>query len=324
MSSLVIKNIIIYLILIGVAIWILKLYNIIGAGKGKKVVRKDKKKTNDDLKKRDRTLRFLNQMSGLSAMIGGDMSKYEEGEMRYHIERNNCFVKSVSRYVKPTEVDGICKLIGIALCGLGLALIVTCLGVHTVPVIIGIALMVLGFMGKKIFMGWTGANINMYDEELERDFPDLYLLLHSRLKKGTKARLAPTLEEYSNSLIDMYGSTAETMAIKKFVDDLRNYINIYADDVIAIRRIREKYRSSMIVNFVNLAIQSLSGVDNKEKLAAFEQELTTRKKELMIERVDKSIHKGDIATKLVYVILFEFVILSFASKMNFSAFGSIF
>lgn len=324
MSNLVIKNIIIAIILIGVCLWILRLYNIIGAGKGKKVVNEDKKQRSKDLKKRDRVLKFLNQMSGLSAMTSGQMSRYEEREMRYHIERNNCYIKSISRYIKPTEVNGICKLISIALCGLGAVLILTMIGQHLIPVIIGILFVVAGLFTKKIFMGWTGQNIAMYDEELEEDFPDLYLLLHSRLNKGTKARLAPTLEEYSRSLTDMYGDFAEKMPIKKFTDDLRNYINVYADDSVAIRKIREKYRSSMVVNFVNLASQSLSGVDNREKLAAFEQELNAIKKAKVQKKVDKAIEHGEFASKLVYVILFEFVILSIVSKLDLSSFSGIF
>mgnify|MGYP003298363222 CR=1 FL=1 len=49
------------------------------------------------------------------------------------------------------------------------------------------------------------AKIMEEDSEIEKDFPDLYMLLYSRLVRGTQVRLAPTLDEYIKSLEVIYG-----------------------------------------------------------------------------------------------------------------------
>ena len=108
--------------------------------------------------------------------------------------------------------------------------------------------------------------------------------------------------------------------------DLRNNIEIYGDDSMAVRQLREKYRGAMVVNFCNLAVQALSGVDNKDKLTAFKSELSQRQLEAMKLEAQKRIEKGQRVIMLVFIILAEFVVLSWMAKLggSFGMIGSVF
>jgi hypothetical protein len=46
-------------------------------------------------------------------------------------------------------------------------------------------------------------------------------------------------------------------------------------------KLREKYHSPVIVNFCNVATQSLQGIDNLDSLLTLKMELTRRKAQLM-------------------------------------------
>ena len=155
------------------------------------------------------------------------------------------------------------------------------------------------------------------DTEIEEDFPDLYMLLYSRLIRGTSMRLAPTLDEYLNSIDAIYGDKSHK-AMRNFVLDLRKNIEIYGDDSIAIHKMRETYKSAMLVNFFNLAVQSLRGVDNKDKLLAFKMELSQKKLEQMTARANALVAKGQKAVMLIFIILGQFIVLSWVAKAGVS------
>ena len=155
------------------------------------------------------------------------------------------------------------------------------------------------------------------DTEIEEDFPDLYMLLYSRLIRGTSMRLAPTLDEYLNSIDAIYGEKSH-QAMRNFVMDLRKNIEIYGDDSMAIHKMRDVYRSAMLVNFFNLAVQSLRGVDNKDKLLAFKMELSQKKLDLMTKKAEAMVAKGQKAVMLIFIILGQFIVLSWVAKAGLS------
>ena len=133
--------------------------------------------------------------------------------------------------------------------------------------------------------------------------------------RGTEVRLGPTLQTYLQTL-EAIDTTEETEAIKQFVQDLYYNIEVYGADSKAVAMIREKYHSATVINFCNLAIQSLNGVDNKDKLIAFKIELTQKDLMLMTERANKAVEKGSRAIVSIYFILFQFVVLSWAAKLG--------
>ena len=97
-------------------------------------------------------------------------------------------------------------------------------------------------------------------------------------------------------------------------------------EVDAIAKVRTYYKAASIVNFCNVAIQAMNGVDNKEKLIAFEQELTNKKLAMMRKRAEKLVESAQKATYLMYVILAEFVIITLYTRMggNMDALFSMF
>ena len=130
-------------------------------------------------------------------------------------------------------------------------------------------------------------------------------------------RLAPTLDEYLSSIDAIYGEQSHK-AMRNFVLDLRKNIEIYGDDSMAIHKMREVYRSAMLVNFFNLVVQSLRGVDNKDKLLAFKMELSQKKLEKMTERANILVAKGQKAVMLIFIILAQFIVLSWVAKAGLS------
>jgi hypothetical protein len=97
-----------------------------------------------------------------------------------------------------------------------------------------------------------------------------------------------------------------------------NNIEIYGDDSIAVHKMRETYKSAMLVNFFNLAIQSLRGVDNKDKLLAFRMELSQKKLDAMTVKANKMVEKGQKAVMLIFLILAQFIVLSWIAKAGLS------
>ena len=96
--------------------------------------------------------------------------------------------------------------------------------------------------------------------------------------------------------------------------DLRNNIELYGDDSIAVSHLRQKYSSVMVVNFCNLATQALRGVDNRDKLLGFKLELQTLQNQYMEERADKMVRQGQRAIFAIYIILAQFVLISWYAK----------
>ncbi|MNV21931.1 hypothetical protein D3C71_1128830 [compost metagenome] len=303
-------DIVIYACLIILVLYITRINNMWGVSKGTKKVKVDVAKSKSTVKKRKRYLFFLNLFEWVEANVGVSLSKSKEADYRYKIDRLDYSISILSRTIKPKELVGGLRLLG---------LLVTLLGVlgWVITGKIAFLLLILGLTANYMFVTYMDMQIVDLDKKLEDYFPDLYLLLYNKLLKGTRDVLAPTLENYLISLNAMYGSD-NTSVIKRFVLDLRSNIDIYGDDGMAINHLRDKYRSAMVINFTNLAVQALNGVDNSDKLLAFKIELNQRKLDFMNKRADKLVKKGGYAVYTIYVILFQFVLLSWIAKLSVS------
>lgn len=250
--------------------------------------------------------------------IGFEPSLGDIEMMSFRINRMMSPLKYVERTIKPLELIGAFKLADF----MGSFIAVFGYFAFYNPIFLaGFAC----FLLKPAFAFYADDVIRTEDKEIERDFPDLFLLLYSRLINGAHIRLAPTLNDYLTSL-DALHNQQDKKSIRKLVMDLRNNIEIYGDDSMAVRQLREKYRGAMVVNFCNLAVQALSGVDNKDKLTAFKSELSQRQLEAMKLEAQKRVEKGQRVIMLVFVILGEFIVLSWMAKLGGSmgSLGSLF
>lgn len=308
------KDTAVYILLAIIVIFALVKLNILGTRKGVKKSNKQRDKEKSEVSKRKRAIFFMKQFSNIYNLIGNSTPEYLF-ELKYLLERNDVQVKALDRRIKPEEVVGIFRFIQM------LVVLITLLTVaFTLKAVMFV--LALGVFLPKIYTLLLRGQIAAEDEQLEIDFPDLYLLLYSRLKKGAHTQLDPTMRDYIRSLNDMYGVGVGHLAIRKFCSRFSANTEIYGDEIMAIKHLREHYRSPTVVNFCNLAIQALTGVDNREKLLTFKQELAEERRVRMDLKAAILVKKGTMAINIIYVILFEFIILSWVSKVDLSLFNS--
>lgn len=308
MDGLVLRDFLLYTSLGLFVLYTLRINNMWGVSKGTKKAKLDVKESKDLHKKRLAWLKVLQWCEWVCVNVGSVPDENTINDTNYRINRLRLKIDVLERNIKAKELLGLLK--GIQLVGIFcsiLALLLT----KNVMSLGGLLL----YLAPSTFNVFADTKINDEDIELEKDFPDLFLLLHVRLLKGSKTRLSPTLDDYIKSLDAMYQGKSH-IVIRNFVVDLRNNIEIYGDDSIAVYKLRDMYRSSMVVNFCNLATQSLKGVDNKDKLLAFKIELTQQKQEDMKLRAKKLVDKGRRSIIVIYIILGEFVVLSWLAKLG--------
>ncbi len=290
----------------------LYLYNMLGMGRATKKAKVDVDNEKKLQKKKERSVRLFKRVSNVSKTFGRGLSPYEAEQYQRYIVRLKLKLKLLRRLIKPDELHGL--LVVIQLAGLSVMLLIFALTLSPFALVFGIFL-----FSTKLFKFYAEMKISEEDAELQRDFPEFYLVLYNRLLSASRSRLEPTLNAYLITLDSMPGM--EDAAIRRFITDIKGYIDLHGNDLMAIREIRKQYTSDMIVNFCNLAVQALNGVDNKDKLFAFKMELNTRRLDAMTERANKLVLQGSRRVNLIYLILAQFVILSWVAKLGGSIGG---
>lgn len=301
-------DIILLLVTAALAWWILVAYGVIGGNKAAKKAVEDKKAAQSLLRKRKIMTWIVGNFERFGMQLGGGLKESVRTKYDFYITRLEKKVPWLNRNWKPIELVGCFRMIGFV------GILIMCIGMSSLTFNVWWAFGILAFTNK-LFEFACDNKIRSEDHELEDDFPDLFLILNPKLKMGANARIAPVLNEYLVTMERTYAKT-EHLAIRKFVRQLRSTIEMYPDETLALTKIRIYYRTPVIVNFCNVAIQAMSGIDNEEKLIAFEQELTRRKMDLMRKRAAKLVARAQRATYLMYIILFEFVILTFWSRLG--------
>ena len=310
LNSLAFRDFIIYGTLVILVLYVTKQYNLWGVRKGTSKTKVDVRKAQEAANYRNIILWILNKAEGIAKNFGFQSSIAIIEKYQSNIFRGRLAVPYIDRNITPIELLGIFKALKFVLCFIGTVLVALTRNPAWFAFYAGLAI-------NKVFELAMEFKIIEEDTEIEEDFPDLYMLLYSRLIRGTATRLAPTLDEYLSSIDAIYGEKSHK-AMRNFVTDLRKNIEIYGDDSIAINKMREVYKSAMLVNFFNLAVQSLRGVDNKDKLLAFKMELSQKKLEKMTERANALVAKGQKAVMLIFIILGQFIVLSWVAKAGLS------
>lgn len=311
------NDIMVYTVVGVFAVWILFRTGILGAKRGKKRTVRER----DTERTRLRKMRFSKWMFGvftyIAGLVGKGIPESKLFEMQYKLDRCEIRSKNLERGIKAVEVYGIFRAIQ-------LFFILLTLIIFSITLNLLSLLLLLGCLIPKAFILFLNTSIAVEDEELEANFPDLYLLLYSRLLKGANANIDPTIRDYIASLDDIYGVGVGHKAIRKFCNRFSANVEIYGDESIAVRKLRDYYHSPTVINFCNLAAQSLSGVDNADKLLSFKQELSEARKRAMELAAERLVKKGNRTVYLVYIILFEFIILSWVSKIDLSLISMMF
>lgn len=144
-------------------------------------------------------------------------------------------------------------------------------------------------------------------------FINLYLLLFSKLRQGSRARLQSTLDNYYFSL-DSQAETEELKVMKKFVRHFLNLVALYEDHV-AVTKIRELYPQATIINFCNIASQAMQGIDNYDSLISYKMQLIDRKRNIMRRKAEHLLAMGTRSIYAIWIILFIFIIVGWYSKL---------
>lgn len=232
---------------------------------------------------------------------------------QYYIQRLDLRSEALDRLLTPEEVRGE-KVLPFLL-----SIVVVPLGLFW-PVVLIIP--VLTFLSLISYQTMYKARIADEDEVIDNYFIDLYLLLYSKLRQGSRARLQGTVENYIATLESSKG-TVESKVMLKFAKYFLNLLALYEDHV-AVPKLREDYRSATIINFCNVATQSLNGVENFDNLITFKMQLVERRTNLMRERQKKILAQGERSIYLIWVILFIFIAVGWYSKLPTGMFDAMF
>lgn len=302
------SDFVVYTCLVIFVLYITRINNLWGVNRSTNKAKGDVKYEKKLQRKRRILLWLLSKCEWASYSIGVTPKGDKLLDLKYKIGRLNLQIKLLNREIKPEELVGFFRLF------MSVTTMIAIIGFFGtgVPIFLGF----LVFLGTPwLFEAYASFKIADQDKQLEEEFPDLYLLLYTRLVQGTRARISPVLRDYLTSYEVTYGSEHKS-PIKSFVLDFMKNIDLYGDDAIAITRLRDKYRSVMVINFCNLAIQAIRGVNNRDKLLSFKIELTQKRMEQMKVRAARLVSRGRKAVLLVYLILFQFILISWISKFT--------
>lgn len=271
----------------------------------------DTRKLNKQRKFETTKLKWYSRTTELFRGILLNDTQYENH--RYYIERCDIVSEPLNRKYTPEELRGKYALPFF----LSLFLIPVAL---FQPILLVVPFVL--FVRLNSYQTAFKAHIRDEDEIIDDYFLDLYLLLYSQLRQGSRARLQGTVEQYIATL-ESQSDTEIKETMLKLSRYMLNLLSLYEDHV-AIPRLRDTYRSATIINFCNVATQSLNGIDNFDNLLTFKMQLVARKTEVMRKRQQKILAQGRTSILAIWIILFIFIGVGWYSKMPTDMFKTMF
>ena len=287
-------------------VWnILRHFEVFEANVGVSKLQEEVHTENKNRQKRDfevRKLKFFSQITDYFRVIIMPETVYNKH--KYIIDRLEINSEILDRTLTPEELRG--QFFSLVIVGI----ICIPLGVFF-PLfwVFSIASVIIFFAYPRYYM----QKIEDEDEIIDVYFLDLYLLMYSRLRLGSKARLQDVVESYISTL-EVSTNLQMKNVMMKFAKFFLNNLSMYEDHV-AVTKLRDRYKSATIINFCNVGSQALQGIDNSDTLLTFKMDLVRKKKDLMIVNAEKLYEKGNRAIYLIYVILFIFIISGWMSKL---------
>lgn len=249
-----------------------------------------------------RKLEFYASVTNMFRGILMPQRVYEEHQ--YFIQRLELRSKVLNRFYTPEEYRGKYAFILIV------SLFFIPIGVFLLP---AFAVPAIGIF---LFLGYPASMRQQIQDEdiiIDNNFLNLYLLMYSKLKMGSRARLQPVIESYIDTVqTESDARVRDTML--KLARFLLNNLSQYEDHQ-AVPKLRERYNSATIINFCNVAGQALQGIDNSDNLLTFKMQLVERKTSAMEKRSERIFNQGQKSIYLIWAILFFFVAIGWYSKL---------
>ncbi len=284
---------------------ILKQFGVFEIAKDTQKVASDISSSKKSVKKREFEKSKLAFYTGLvNTFRGLLMSDIQYEKHTYYINRLELRSNILGRLLTPEEVRG-SKFAPFAC-----SIIVIPLAIFK-PV-----LFMIPFLAFAYFVTYElklDAKIRDEDAIIDDYFIELYLMMYSKLKQGSRARLQGTVENYIDTLQSAV-STEVRDTMLKLGKCLLNLLSLYEDHV-AVPMLKEIYHSATIINFCNVASQSLNGIENFDNLLTFKMQLVERKTEMMRKRSKAIVRKGEMSIYAIYIILVSFVLVGWYSKL---------
>lgn len=308
------KTIILILATIFAVYNILKLYGVFEFSvRPRKTVNEIEEKRKFNKKRKTETKKLGLYTASVDLFRGIFMTDLTYEKHKYYIQRLELRSYPLDRLLTPEEVRGqrvFPFLISLIFIPLGLFF----------PAVL---LVPLGFLAN-LLTYQTVYKMKIADEDdiIDNEFINLYLLMYSKLKQGSRARLQGTVENYINTL-ESSKSTEESKVMLKFSRYFLNLLALYEDHV-AVPHLRDVYHSATIINFCNVATQSLNGIENFDNLLTFKMQLTERQTNQMRKRQQEILRKGERSIYAIWVILIIFIAVGWVSKMPSGMFNSMF
>lgn len=284
---------------------ILKQFGVFEIAKDTQKVASDISSSKKSIKKREFEKSKLAFYTGLvNTFRGLLMSDIQYEKHTYYINRLELRSNILGRLLTPEEVRG-SKFAPFAC-----SIVVIPLAIFK-PV-----LFMIPFLAFAYFVTYElklDAKIRDEDAIIDDYFIELYLMMYSKLKQGSRARLQGTVENYIDTLQSAV-STEVRDTMLKLGKCLLNLLSLYEDHV-AVPMLKEIYHSATIINFCNVASQSLNGIENFDNLLTFKMQLVERKTEMMRKRSKAIVRKGEMSIYAIYIILVSFVLIGWYSKL---------
>lgn len=284
---------------------ILKQFGVFEIAKDTQKVASDISSSKKSVKKREFEKSKLAFYTGLvNTFRGLLMSDIQYEKHTYYINRLELRSNILGRLLTPEEVRG-SKFAPFAC-----SIVVIPLAIFK-PV-----LFMIPFLAFAYFVTYElklDAKIRDEDAIIDDYFIELYLMMYSKLKQGSRARLQGTVENYIDTLQSAV-STEVRDTMLKLGKCLLNLLSLYEDHV-AVPMLKEIYHSATIINFCNVASQSLNGIENFDNLLTFKMQLVERKTEMMRKRSKAIVRKGEMSIYAIYIILVSFVLIGWYSKL---------
>lgn len=269
-----------------------------GSNKTSQKVQKDVKKEQSNFRQKQLVLRIFSKFEWLANNYGF-LDTYELRKLDTYIQRLDMRIPVVHSPLSAKQLKGIFKALNI----LGLFIVTAGL------LITGSVFSLLGLLfifSNKVFTTIASMIIADRDKNIEDNFPDLYFSLYPYLTKGVEVRLTNGLREFLKAR-DTPRGKSEMKYLLIFVEDFLRLIDLYNDDIKALKELRNKYTFVTFVNFSNIAAQALDGIDNRDKLLNFRIELQRKNKARIEDNANKKVQWGVRSTYIIMAIMFQFI-----------------
>jgi len=251
------------------------------------------------IKKRDkRILRANNTLRKITKLVnssGLNISASRREYIEYNLRRAGVKVPGGNRIMTPEEFNACCKVGTLSTQLIGLVVLMF------VNLTFGILIIVGGTVLWYILPMMIVRNIvASKDEEIRKNFFDLYLMLHYTLTVRAKTPIAQLLKSFAKQ------TTSKEML--EFTDVCIDYLDTYGEYNGVMYIAREFREIAEVGRLMRLIRQQQDGGEIKQELEGFKSQLIKERKYKIEQRMNKLINKANASFRLLMIILIQAII----------------